>query len=178
MEENNEDILEANWVFVEEVDIAEEAFPVETNKENNSDDKDLLQDISEKLSDSNSKSISDLELVNFDDGSTKCSQEDIESDIESDGISIISNWSCSHSAQEDQNSDEPIEYCGAEDNYKADQLNEETGQSEDEVMIPPIFEERDKCVEASIGISNSRTEVRIINKLFFQINSIELYFLN
>lgn len=64
MDDSNDEALVTNWVFVEEVDIAEEAFAINASKEFN-------------------------EVDNL----KQC--DSIDSDVESDGVSIISSWSSS-----------------------------------------------------------------------------------
>lgn len=87
MDDPSEEPLEANWVFVEEVDTAEEAFGLTSSNEELLNESYTSLDILKKSSKTNPQSYPDLDL-NVD-------NQIAESLVESDGISIISTWSYS-----------------------------------------------------------------------------------
>lgn len=134
MEDSNDDNLETNWVFVEEVDIAEDALTLDPSKDNslieadnssqgsfeNSKDNIFTEaDTSLRGSFENiSKSYSDSQLLVQDDNLYKClDKQNVDHDSESDGLSIISNWSYSQSTPDVENSDD-----GADDKEKDETL--------------------------------------------------------
>lgn len=100
-----EDVLESDWVFVEEVDIAEEAFVLNPSKQELSEESQRytlqkyeksFKHITNLCSDSNSEDDLNRHLEN----------QNAESDVESDGISIISNWSSSQGSPGAENLDD------------------------------------------------------------------------
>lgn len=102
MDYSNEDNLETNWVFVEHVDIAEEALGLNPSEKHNED----INYSQESLTECLTTSCSDSQLVNqIDPIFDNLNKLSLDHDSESDGLSIISNWSYSQGSPEEDNTD-------------------------------------------------------------------------
>lgn len=107
---NEDEALETNWVFVEDVDVAEEALNLNSNTVPSLHvDTEFSNNSSETQSKQTIKGISDSQIPNGDENFSKDDTQIIELDSESDGISIISNWSNSHGTAESDNLEDVIE---------------------------------------------------------------------
>lgn len=150
MDDSNEDNLETNWVFVEEVDIAEEALTLNPSNEN------LFTEIDNSSGSSFeniSKSCSDSQLLPHEDNYKSLDKQNIDHDSESDGLSIISNWSYSQSTPDIENSDDGVDDKITDETLigliEEKQFFDEKMESNDE-EIPHVSEQGTNCVDEGI----------------------------
>lgn len=156
MDDSSEDNLETNWVFVEEVDIAEEALALNTSKEN------LFTEVDNSLRSSFeniSKSYSDSQLLLHED------KQNIDHDSESDGLSIISNWSYSQSTPDAENSDDGVDDKGTDETLihsseEIQHFNEKMENNVDENIETVNEEEPNDVDDGNVEVQNGVKEER------------------
>lgn len=163
MDDSNEHNLETNWVFVEEVDIAEEALTLNPSNDN------LITEIdsSSRSSFENiSKSCSDSQLLLHEDNYKCLDKQNIDHDSESDGLSIISNWSYSQSTPDIENSDDGVDDKITDETLIAfieeKQFLDEKIETND-VEIQNVGEQKTNCVDD--GIEETQHAISYLNEI-------------
>lgn len=134
-----EEALETNWVFVEDIDIAEEALDLTFSKgELVSGEDESSQESFEKLPKKIKKSFSDSHLVNQENDnylSKGYDKQIADLDSESDGLSIISNWSYSQGTPDGENLEDGIDNKENEGNQTGANDENENDLEEDSAIF-------------------------------------------